>query len=459
MKVPTFLVRNLLFPIAELRAQNGFAREYRFLRETRKWARRELENCQKARCYRSLCHAFETVPFYREWLGDHKVDPLRFQSLEQLSDLPVLSKGSIQSLPHDRLISSRVKAKDRIPYSTSGSSGEPFEFFVSRTLNGRKIARYLREMWAWGIEPGEPFLKVWGMGRVPAPGRESEQRFFSRYILGREEESAFDLDDKVVDRLLEKLHLERLRVLEAYTSTAVHLAGRARERGMHFPHLRAVVVSGETLLPEQAETLGSAFGAPVINAYGSREFGRVAFSIRNDSRLVYSMEDFYAEYLEIDPPDPTGLKRLVLTCFSNDVQPFVRYDTGDLVEPGTSDDSVQGTGLQVWNRVAGRLAEMMTAPDGRHISVHFFTLLFEDYSTTIRQFQVVRKSNDELTLLVVPGPDFASFSLESIGARIAEYLGPTLQVRFEAVESIPITGDGKRPLIRNQVGSPHASSN
>ena len=102
---------------------------------------------------------------------------------------------------------------------------------------------------------------------------------------------------------------------------------------MRLPDLHTIVVSGETLTPDQEKRIGVGFGARVFNAYGSREFGRVAFACPEGGGLHFSMESFFAEYLDLDPPDPEGLKRLVLTCFSNRAQPFIRYDTGDLVLP------------------------------------------------------------------------------------------------------------------------------
>jgi phenylacetate-CoA ligase len=448
MMLRSLFLRNLVFPLASWRAENGFSKQYRFLRASQWWTREKLQAHQTQRLRALLEHAYEMVPFYREWLGDHGLRPSQFREREQLDLLPVLSKQILREQPCDRLISLGSHPEDRIPYSTSGSTGEPFRFLVSRWMNGSKIARYLREMQTWGIEPGTPFLKVWGAGRVPAPGREKERDLFARHLLRRAEELAFDLDPARADTLLRTLAQRRLRVLEAYTSTAVFLAKRAREQGMLFPHLKSVVVSGETLTPEHEQFLCEAFSAKVINAYGSREFGRVAFSCPEGGGLCLSMEDFYAEYLDLDPPDPEGLKRLVLTCFSNEVQPFIRYDTGDLVEPAGHQTHCGRRGLEVWKRVAGRLSERVTTPSGRHVSVHFFTLLLEDLQEEVRQFQVVVDRPDNLVLLIVPGSRYSDRIGTDLAGRISDQVGPEMGVTVRLVAAIPFSGDGKRPLLR-----------
>lgn len=451
MGVPPFLVEWGFLPLASLRSRTAFFRRYRQLLKTQFLPRQTLERLQLDNLRSTLKHSFETVPFYREWLGDHGLDPDRFKAQEQLEQLPLLDKQLIRSHPLSHFLSTAIAPAERIDYSTSGSTGEPFQFVVDRAFNGAKISRYFREMSAWGIRPGMPYLKVWGAGRVPTEGGESEKHFFINRILGRKEVLAFDLTPGKARECLTWMQQTGSKVLEAYTSSAVFLAHYALEDGLHFPHLRAVVVSGETLTFEHHNILREAFRVPVINAYGSREFGRVAFSCAGDV-LCYSMEDFHAEYLDTQPPDPTGLKRLILTCFPNRAMPFIRYDTGDLVEPALDSYASDGRGLHCWKRVAGRLSDHVIIPGGKHLSVHFFTLLFEDYEKEIRQFQVLVKGKDQLHLLIVPGHGFTSELGENLCEKIVNSLDASMQVVYSLVESIPFTGDGKHPLLRISAG-------
>jgi phenylacetate-CoA ligase len=164
------------------------------------------------------------------------------------------------------------------------------------------------------------------------------------------------------------------------------------------------------------------------------------------------MEDFCAEYLDLDPPDPGGLKRLVLTCFSNRAQPFVRYDTGDLVLPSEASACPCGRGLPLWKAVAGRLAERVVTPSGRHLSVHYLTLLLEDYESEIRQFQAVVDRPDRLKLLIIPTGAFKEETANRVESLLREQVGNGMEVKIERVGEIPVTGDGKRPLLRNLLG-------
>jgi phenylacetate-CoA ligase len=206
------------------------------------------------------------------------------------------------------------------------------------------------------------------------------------------------------------------------------------------------------LTEEQETRIAKAFGARVLNAYGSREFGRVAFSCPEGNGLHFSVEDFFAEYLDLDPPDPGGLKRLVLTCFSNRAQPFVRYDTGDLVLPSEASACPCGRGLPLWKAVAGRLAERVVTPSGRHLSVHYLTLLLEDYESEIRQFQAVVDRPDRLKLLIIPTGAFKEETANRVESLLREQVGNGMEVKIERVGEIPVTGDGKRPLLRNLLG-------
>lgn len=453
MSLRSRVIRNMFFPLASRRMGNRFAREYHERCASQWRSRQELIDLQRGRLQRLLQHALETVPFYRDWAEKEGL------SLSETGDpyatilrLPVLSKRGIQQAISERFLSEAIPASGRIPYSTSGSTGIPFSFSVDRSMVGNKIARYFREMTAWGIEPGTRFLKVWGAGRVTTPGTEEEQSFFTKWILRREEMSAFDLDSERADQILRYLEEKRIPVLEAYTSTASFLASRIEEKGTALPDLSTVVVSGETLTEEQETRIAKAFGARVLNAYGSREFGRVAFSCPEGNGLHFSVEDFFAEYLDLDPPDPGGLKRLVLTCFSNRAQPFVRYDTGDLVLPSEASACPCGRGLPLWKAVAGRLAERVVTPSGRHLSVHYLTLLLEDYESEIRQFQAVVDRPDRLKLLIIPTGAFKEETANRVESLLREQVGNGMEVKIERVGEIPVTGDGKRPLLRNLLG-------
>ena len=448
MNPRAFLIRRLFFPLASLRMGNRFAREYEALRESQWRSSEQLRDLQSRRLRDLLRHAFQTVPFYRQSASDHGLSPDKFTESEALQSLPVLSKREIREIGPDAFVSSGIPSPERIPYSTSGSTGEPFSFFVDRGMVGNKIARYFREMTAWGIEPGTPFLKLWGHGRVSTTGTEDEQSFFTKWILRRREASAFDLDEERASQLLYLLRKQRLPVLEAYTSAAHFLAQCLRDGGGALPDLKVVVVSGETLAPEQERLIGEAFEARVINAYGSREFGRVAFSCPEGEGLHFSSEDFFAEYLDLDPPDAGGLKRLVLTCFANRAQPFIRYDTGDLVLSSSSEACGCGRGLPLWRKVEGRLAERFLAPSGRHVSVHFLTLLLEDFGREIRQFQAVAEPPSRLSLLVVPTPEYREMTGRFLRDKILEHVGSEMEVAVSCVEEIAVTGDGKRPLLR-----------
>jgi len=453
MTLRAALIRNLLFPLASRRMGNRFSQEYHELSASQWRSRQELIDLQRGRLEGRLEHAIESVPLYRDWTKERGLSARQIRNpFETILQFPILSKRDIQNLGAKRVLSEAVPERGRIPYSTSGSTGVPFSFQVDRSLVGNKIARYFREMTAWGIEPGTRFLKVWGAGRVSTPGKEEEQGFFTRWVLRREEMSAFDLDLERADQILGYLKEKRIPVLEAYTSTASFLASRCEEKKTELPYLRTVVVSGETLTEDQETRIGKAFGARVLNAYGSREFGRVAFACPEGNGLHFSMEDFFAEYLDLDPPDPDGLKRLVLTCFSNRAQPFIRYDTGDLVLPSEETGCACGRGLPLWRSVAGRLAERVVAPSGRHLSVHYLTLLLEDYESEIRQFQAVVDRPDRLRLLIAPTNALREETAQRIESLLREQVGAGMEVEIERVEEIPVTGDGKRPLLRNLTG-------
>lgn len=120
-------------------------------------------------------------------------------------------------------------------------------------------------------------------------------------------------------------------------------------------------------------------------------------------------------------------------------QPFIRYDTGD---PGRT----RWRRLLLWKT---RLASLETGRgtaggkavthSGKHISVHFFTLLLEDLQERILQFQVIA-GKGFAPLLVVPGREYTKETNQELISRIKSHTGEDMHIEVQVVKEIPVFG-------------------
>src|SRR4029079_18872710 len=79
-----------------------------------------------------LAHAARQVPFYREAYRKLGAGPDDLRTADDLRRLPVVTKTIIRAAGLEHFTAEDVPACYRIPERTSGSTGEPFEFFLDR---------------------------------------------------------------------------------------------------------------------------------------------------------------------------------------------------------------------------------------------------------------------------------------------------------------------------------------
>jgi phenylacetate-coenzyme A ligase PaaK-like adenylate-forming protein len=119
-------------------------------------------------------------------------------------------------------------------------------------------------------------------------------------------------------------------VLAGYPSALARLAREQRAGRLRIAP-RAVTTSSETLLPEWRAAIADAFGAPVVDMFGSTE-GLVGTSEPDDAVIDFNSDVCIVELVDErgEPvPDGTPSARILLTNLANRAQPLIRYEITD----------------------------------------------------------------------------------------------------------------------------------
>src|SRR5262249_59352739 len=91
-------------------------------------------------------------------------------------------------------------------------------------------------------------------------------------ILGRTYFNIFELADDNLPDVARRIARLRPEVIVTYVSGGLTLANWIIENRFAFPPPRGVITGAEALHEPDRAILGQAFGAPVFNTYGGREF-------------------------------------------------------------------------------------------------------------------------------------------------------------------------------------------
>lgn len=330
--------------------------------------------------------AASKIPFFRDHYRGCGFDPASLQRFEDLPRIPLVSRADLKAVP---LRNRSCPAPQSMLVNTGGTSGEPLDFYVDRSAYAREWA-HMHFIWSHlGYRPGD--LKLTFRGR----------NLGSRPFMYSAVHNEFLINTYVP--------------LESQASTVAALAGRYKVRFIHgYPSalyafcrhcleqdpaalsevtrtLRGVFLASEYPAPVFRKTIEEALKAPTLAWYGHSEMAVLAWERERD---VYEPLHSYG-FCEAVAGDSNTF-HLVGTSYFNRVSPFIRYDTGDLIQPSFKDGLLTSFAV-----VEGRVGDFILDSAGAPISLT--ALIFgrhHELFADVRFVQVSQVRPGEATLLI-----------------------------------------------------------
>ncbi|HJT27545.1 MAG TPA: hypothetical protein VJ784_09080 [Pyrinomonadaceae bacterium] len=417
----------------------------------------ELQARSETRLRSLLKHATENVPFYQEL----HLNPDEFETF------PILSKADYRQHELEKFCAVNVDRALRIERTTSGSTGQPFQFSLDRRALPIIFASHLfYDSWH-GLEPFDPYVRI--VSPVPAPTQLSStapaklrlkatitsrmQQLYEKFT--QEKIFVWEIDSQRAESVWRRLEKFRPKFVMGYTSSLAMLADALLQSNLRLSRpVRGVITIAETLTPNRKRLIEEYFQAPIINRYGLREFGSwSAQSCRESPDQFHINTELVV--CEILRPDSTACApgergRVVLTDLHNFARPFIRYDTGDLAVAGGGRCAC-GRGFPLMGAIEGRSLEYLRTPSGAEISpavLGHFLFVYHDNADMVRHYQLVQEGADRVKLLVVPGAGLDEERRSHLQSDLTALLGNEMKVEIQTVPEIPAEKSGKRPIIK-----------
>ncbi len=397
---------------------------------------------------RVLFHASAEVPYYREAWAALGIRPEAVADPEDFRCLPILTKEVIRTRRAD-LVAATHRGRNTVK-STGGSTGVPVHFEHDRGSYEWRIATRMRGYGWAGYEDGERALYVWGVPVGNPPWRQRFKEGLHHAILRQRYVNSFRFSEDRLAACLRTMQRFRPRFVVAYTMPIYQLARFVLDRGLRAWRPQAILTGAEKLYPPQRAAIAAAFGCPVFNTYGSREFMLIASECPERQGLHLSAENLYVEVMRDGrPAKPGELGELVVTDLHNYGMPFIRYAIGDV---GIASDRrcPCGRGLPLLEDVEGRVLDLIVTPDGRMVPGEFFPHLMKEFSE-VRQFQVVQMSRDRVAISLVLAHPLVEDRLAYLRREILAVLGGELALELRFVDEIPLTASGKHRVTVSRI--------
>jgi phenylacetate-CoA ligase len=409
-------------------------------------SRDTLEEETAGKLQKLLLHCVEKVPAYKT-LGISR-DEILADPRAAFSRVPALSKKSFQ-VSSELYLSEDADKSSLILNKTGGSTGEPVSFFMDRyTVEHYEAARWRGLSWS-GITFGSRSVMIWGNPVELEADAQKKAKLKEKYLKNRVIISAYTLSDEKIVGYVSFINRYKPEYIYGYASAVYTFAALIKDNGLKLAFSpKAVVSTSETLHDYQRALTQEVFGCPVVNEYGARDTGIIAYECKMGGMHI-TVENTYVEIL--DPvsllPVPQGKSGLVAaTDLNNFSMPRLRYLLGDMA--AISDEKCRcGIEHTLISSIDGRQDDMLKLPDGTLVHGHLLNQLSRKYSDSVSRFRLVQNSLSDAELeLVLAGEKEKA---EGFANDVAAHL-PGVDIKVRYVDDIPLTPSGKmRYAIRS----------
>lgn len=442
----------------ELYAGTPIQKNLTFFKKSQWYKQGEIDQLQNKKLRQLIDYAYTNIPYYHRIIKQNKLLPKDIRTVEDLQKLPFLTKDIIRKNFQDLIAKNHTK--QAILNHTSGSSGEPLRYYISKESITIGWALEFRG-WGWGgYELGDKraTLGFWRDYKTTATSADKNLSLIKRIRFALERNltlSTLNMTEETMRLYVEQLERYNPKFLRGYPSALSILAQYIDENNMKTIRPNAVFSVAETLLPNQKKKIEETFGCPTFDHYGCRDGAANAMECEEHSGLHIGAEQCYIEVIKKDErADPLEMGEIISTDFHNYTMPFIRYRTGDC---GTMSDEqcTCGRGLPLLRSVEGRIINQVLHSDGSYLSglplTDVFEYLEQTTNDTIKQYQVIQDMKDHLLIKIVKGKNYREFSERLITAEMKKHLGNSVVTTFEYLDQIPTTPGGKRLYIISEL--------
>ncbi len=407
------------------------------------------EHWQTAQLRNLLNHALQHSAIWRQRLGAK-----RLTANLRLADLPVLTRAELGAQVAAE--GSLVKPPNPLPvqkHTTSGSSGTPVEFFVSKMNITYNHMRYFAHFFIHGLDVSLNQVRFRPMPVDDPAGFtvKREASWSNQQRLLRCGTLKFFLYHHPDIRLL----CEELRSAPVgyFVADPVLIEAMLQEVTPEFfveiGTRLLIPIAGDLAAPTRERF--APFNIPIAATYSSEEVGPIAFEcLKAPGHYHIATSNVIVEVDMSTPAEVFGaqLGRVLVTHLHSYATPFIRYDIGDLAR--LSSRCPCGHDGPVLSHVYGRSKRLLLHADGRltPFVVRVPALL------AIAPLKEYRFRQTELGVLI--GEVVADHGLEppvveALAALIRRHTGEDFEVRLQQVAKIGWGGDTKRLGFRNEL--------
>jgi phenylacetate-CoA ligase len=406
-----------------------------------------IERLQRRRIRAIIRHAYETVPFYRRAMNEARLRPGDFRTARDLERLPLLDDVVVRRNPEE-FLSSAYQGRPLVSLETSGAHSR-----VRKSIQ-RDHAAALR-----GLASAERDRAVinrllgrgWGQVRLfllpPASATLTMRKFWDSQTVtprGLAERHVFSTEHPF-EEAAEEIRRIRPHVVFSYGSYTDEFFRFIHDRNIAIPSPRVWMYGGDGLAEHRRQWITETYGCVVYTTYQAVETGKIGFQCERLGGFHLNVDLCAVRVVDSSGgtvgPGLTG--EIVVSNLINGAMVLLNFRLGDMGVL-SAHACPCGRSLPVLERLEGRVNEILTAPDGRRVSVGVMETHLMDELDAAFQAQVTQPDPSRVLWSVVPLPNTDRDSLRrQMIEKTCGLFGAETDVEVAFVETIPHTPTGK----------------
>ncbi len=413
------------------------------LEENRLLSRTTLVEMQERKYQEFIKKVIASSPFYFNCFKNIKSK----ENLEMIHYLPVTGKELLRKNINDIYT---LDKKYGIVSKTGGTTGKSLEVIFTPDNMQERFAMLDDFRSRFGYRLGKK--TAWFSGKNLLTKKDIQKNRFWKmdYLYKVRYYSTFHIKTDYLKYYVEDLMKFHPEYMVGFPSTMLEIAKYGLKHGFDFPanKVKAIFPTAETITDEMRLYIESFFKTKMYNQYASSEGAPFIFECVN-GKLHMELQSGVFEVLDEDD-QPAKAGRLVVTSFTTEGTPLIRYDIGDSIE--LSDEVCTcGNNNPLVNEILGRVDDYIYSPENGKINLGNVSNTLKD-TTGIVKFQAIQDTLDALQIKLVVDQDEYNQAIERTFIKNWEdRVGQGMKIELTYVQDIPNEASGKYRIIKNNI--------
>ena len=378
----------------------------------------------------TLLFAEENIPYYKNTFRKYNISSKDFKSIEDLQKFPLLNKQLIKENLDEIYTDIREKP---IEYFSGGSLSTPTKYYLPQTSRSKEKAynNYIFSKINYTYRAKTLLLK----GRevsIPEKDIYWEYEPIDNYFLLSNNYMNSDKFPLIFNKAKEF----NPQFIFGYPSAILSFIKQCKLYGYEKLHIKGIMLSSETIYPDELQMIRDYFGVDVLVHYGHTERIVVAAQVNSNPY------DFLNSY---------GVPRIInneiiATTFDNFVMPFINYQTGDHVTGNIEyyDNSDIATNAE---NIEGRTQDFLVSDDHRLISITTMCGGQHLPLETINNIQYQQDTPGHVTVLI----EGHEIDTEKVKRGMCQLVRDGIDFDVKVVDTIEKSSRGKRIMCKQSL--------